>query len=61
MHSQVWNLDKVDRSGGPKLVRTIKITNKGRPMPVSTIAAQEDLSSLAVGLYDGTVLLFKVR
>ena len=55
----MWNLDKVDRAGGPKLVRTIKLPHKGRPVPVSTLAAHEDLSHLAVGLYDGTVLHFK--
>ena len=54
---KIWNYDKVDRGGAPQLVRTIKI-QRTRAVPVSALAASEDLSQLAVGLYDGSVLLY---
>ena len=38
-------------------MRTIKVI-RGRPVPVSTLAASEDLKQLAIGLYDGSVLLY---
>lgn len=47
----------MDNEGAPQLLRTIKVV-RGRPVPVSTIAAAEDLSFLAVGLYDGTVIVY---
>jgi len=54
---KIWNFDKVDRGGAPQLLRTIKVV-RGRAVPVSTLAASEDLKCLAVGLYDGSVLLY---
>lgn len=54
---KVWNYDKVDRGGAPQLMRTIRVT-RNRPVPVSAVAASEDLNNIAVGLYDGSVLLY---
>ena len=51
---KVWNYDKVDRGGAPQLMRTIRVT-RNRPVPVSAVAASEDLNNIAVGLYDGSV------
>lgn len=50
---------QTDRGGMPRLIRAIKVTMKGKTIPVATIAAHEDLTQLAIGLYDGTVLLMK--
>lgn len=54
---KIWTYDKVDRGGAPTLLRTIKV-QRSRPVPVSSLAASEDLSQLAVGLYDGSVLVY---
>ncbi|KAG6333301.1 hypothetical protein ID866_5788 [Astraeus odoratus] len=57
---KIWNLGKIDkRTGGPVLLRSAKVQPSGKPHPVSCIALTSDLSFLAVGLADGTVLLYR--
>eukprot|EP01137_Pigoraptor_chileana_P023996 Opistho-2@91225 len=56
---KVWSRDKMDRQGCPACVRTIKVSHNGRPSPVSTLAVLENLTQLAVGLVDGTVILIR--
>ncbi|KAL1413091.1 Vacuolar protein sorting-associated protein 11 [Vanrija albida] len=60
---KVWDLtrdEKKKAGGGPVLVRNAKIQHaSGRPHPVSAVALTSNLSHLAVGLGDGTVLLFR--
>lgn len=46
-------------SGGPVLVRNVRIQNGQRPHPVSAMAITSNLSHLAIGLGDGTVLLYR--
>lgn len=36
---------------------SVKVT-RTRPVPVSVVAASEDLNHIAVGLYDGSVLVY---
>lgn len=45
--------------GGPVLVRNVRIQNGQRPHPVSAMAITSNLSHLAIGLGDGTVLLYR--
>ncbi|RDB23063.1 Vacuolar protein sorting-associated protein 11 [Hypsizygus marmoreus] len=53
----VINLDK--KTGAPILLRSTKVQLNNRPHPVSTIALSASLSHLAIGLGDGTVLLYR--
>ncbi|WWC62862.1 uncharacterized protein I303_105460 [Kwoniella dejecticola CBS 10117] len=48
-----------ERERGPVLVRNTRIQHGQRPHPVSSIALTSNLSHLAVGLGDGTVLLYR--
>lgn len=51
---KMWNLDKFDpESGSPELVRTIILPQDVMP---KSLAVTPDLTQLAVGLYDGTVI-----
>lgn len=54
---RVWNLDKDDKSGRPLCLKAIPITNKSPSTPVTCFTAREDLSMLAVGFADGSVVL----
>ncbi|KAF9291984.1 hypothetical protein BGZ88_006635 [Linnemannia elongata] len=53
-----WDLDKPDRNKpGPTLERSIRVTQQGNAFPVSALAVLENLSQVAVGLANGTVVL----
>ncbi|KAI6047551.1 hypothetical protein EDC04DRAFT_2618926 [Pisolithus marmoratus] len=57
---KIWNLAKIDkRTNGPSLLRSAKVQPSGKPHPVSCIALTSDLAFLAIGLADGTVLLYR--
>lgn len=56
--AKIWNFEKVDVHGEPQLTRTIKVSQGKKMVPVSAVAATEDLAYLAVGLYDGSVLVY---
>ncbi|KAI6030894.1 hypothetical protein F5J12DRAFT_903240 [Pisolithus orientalis] len=57
---KIWNLSKIDkRSSGPSLLRSAKVQPSGKPHPVSCFALTPDLAFLAIGLADGTVLLYR--
>ncbi|GJJ12061.1 hypothetical protein Clacol_006302 [Clathrus columnatus] len=57
---KVWNLDSKDKkSGAPTLLRSVKVQHGNRPHPISCLALTNNLSHLAVGLADGTVLLYR--
>ena len=47
-----------DRSATPHCMRSFTVKRGKTIVPVSIVAAHEDLEHLAVGLYDGTVLLY---
>lgn len=44
----------------PACIRTIKIQQNEKPFPVSTFAVLENVSQLAIGLANGTVLLYRL-
>ncbi|KAI0050858.1 hypothetical protein FA95DRAFT_1603137 [Auriscalpium vulgare] len=56
---KIWSLDRMDKNGVPALVRSTKVQPSNRPHPISCIALSETLSFLAIGLGDGTVLLYR--
>lgn len=57
---KVWNLRHKDKqSSFPQLLGQAKISPGPRPHPVSCLALTPSLSHLAVGLADGTVLLYR--
>ncbi|EPQ57796.1 hypothetical protein GLOTRDRAFT_114433 [Gloeophyllum trabeum ATCC 11539] len=57
---KIWELGRIDpKTGAPNLLRSVKVQHTQRPHPVSTIALSASLSHLAVGLGDGTVLLYR--
>ncbi|KDQ33122.1 hypothetical protein PLEOSDRAFT_1099105 [Pleurotus ostreatus PC15] len=57
---KIWDLGSNDKkTGAPLLLRSVKIQPSNRPHPVTTIALSASLSHLAIGLADGTVLLYR--
>ncbi|THH12547.1 hypothetical protein EW146_g7591 [Bondarzewia mesenterica] len=56
---KIWHLEKTDKNGFPVLLRSLKVQHSNRPHPVSTVALSATLSHLAIGLGDGTVLLYR--
>ncbi|KAF7976736.1 hypothetical protein HWV62_5706 [Athelia sp. TMB] len=57
---KIWDLTKMDKKlGTPNLLRSTKVQPSNRPHPVSSIALSDTLSHLAIGLGDGTVLLYR--
>lgn len=57
---KVWDLEHTDnKTGLPALLRSTKVQSGNRPHPVSTIALSATLAYLAIGLGDGTVLLYR--
>ncbi|WWD18724.1 hypothetical protein CI109_103178 [Kwoniella shandongensis] len=66
---KVWDLTREDKrkdkegqgvkERGPVVLRNVRIQHGQRPHPVSSIALTSNLSHLAIGLGDGTVLLYR--
>ncbi|KAI0263429.1 hypothetical protein BC834DRAFT_971409 [Gloeopeniophorella convolvens] len=56
---KIWHLEKTDKNGAPTLLRTAKVQTGSRPHPVTAVALSAALAFLAVGLGDGTVLLYR--
>ncbi|ODN93457.1 vacuolar membrane protein [Cryptococcus wingfieldii CBS 7118] len=59
---KVWDLTKEDKKHPerrPVLLRNVRIQHGQRPHPVSAVALTTTLSHLAIGLGDGTVLLYR--
>ncbi|KAI9065075.1 hypothetical protein FKP32DRAFT_1675090 [Trametes sanguinea] len=57
---KVWDLQAFDKkTGAPLLLRSAKVQSGNRPHPVSVIALSASLSYLAIGLGDGTVILYR--
>ncbi|KAF9350881.1 hypothetical protein BGX34_000945 [Mortierella sp. NVP85] len=55
---KLWDLDKPDRNKpGPTLERSIRVNQTGNAFPVSVLAVLENMSQIAVGLANGTVVL----
>ncbi|KAF8638921.1 hypothetical protein AX17_001834, partial [Amanita inopinata Kibby_2008] len=58
---KIWDLSAKDKSTtAPLLLRSVKLQQPSdKPYPVSTIALSQNLVHLAIGLGDGTVLLYR--
>ncbi|KAF8306968.1 hypothetical protein DL93DRAFT_2178260 [Clavulina sp. PMI_390] len=56
---KIWDLEHRDQSNAPTLLRSVKVQHGSRPDPVTTVALSSTLSHLAIGLGDGTVLLYR--
>lgn len=57
---KIWDLGKTDkRNQAPVLLRSSKVQPSNKPHPVSCFALSSALSFLAIGLADGTVLLYR--
>ncbi|KAG1757831.1 hypothetical protein EDB19DRAFT_1891520 [Suillus lakei] len=57
---KIWDLGKTDkRNQAPVLLRSAKVQPSNKPHPVSCFALSSALSFLAIGLADGTVLLYR--
>ncbi|KAF9651477.1 hypothetical protein BDM02DRAFT_3154289 [Thelephora ganbajun] len=57
---KIWDLETIDKkSDSPILLRSTKISHSAGPHPVSTVALSNALTYLAVGLANGTVLLYR--
>ncbi|KAI0293593.1 hypothetical protein BC826DRAFT_1105023 [Russula brevipes] len=56
---KIWHLEKADKNGAPTLLRSTKVQTSNRPHPVTSIALSAGLAFLAIGLGDGTVILYR--
>ncbi|GAQ03110.1 vacuolar protein sorting-associated protein 11 homolog [Aspergillus lentulus] len=57
---KVWALDKPEKKTGvPRCLSTTSIQNARRPFPISSFAALEDLSQVAVGFGNGSVTIIR--
>ncbi|KAG8932101.1 hypothetical protein FRC02_001657 [Tulasnella sp. 418] len=57
---KIWDLEHFDKkTGAPLLLRSAKVQVGNRPHPVCVIALSASLSHLAIGMGDGTVLLYR--
>ncbi|KXN91462.1 hypothetical protein AN958_00724, partial [Leucoagaricus sp. SymC.cos] len=57
---KIWDMQNFDKkTGAPVLLRSTKIQLGNRPHPVTTVALSDTLSHLALGLGDGTVILYR--
>ncbi|KAK7036583.1 Vacuolar protein sorting-associated protein 11 [Paramarasmius palmivorus] len=57
---KIWDLNQMDkRTTAPLLLRSVKVQLSNRPHPVTTLALSATLSHLAIGLGDGTVLIYR--
>lgn len=55
-----WDLQHTDkRTGYPVLLRSVKVQHDSSPHPVTTVALSAALTHLAIGLANGTVLLYR--
>ncbi|KAF9532799.1 hypothetical protein CPB83DRAFT_880452 [Crepidotus variabilis] len=57
---KIWDLEHTEKkTNAPTLLRSTKVQLNNRPHPVTTVAVSETLAHLAIGLGDGTVILYK--
>ncbi|KAL8953407.1 MAG: hypothetical protein Q9222_000720 [Ikaeria aurantiellina] len=57
---KVWALDKPDKkTGGPKCLSSLKVSNGRKQFPISAFAALDNLSQLAVGFGNGSVTVIR--
>ncbi|OGM51222.1 vacuolar protein sorting protein (VPS11) [Aspergillus bombycis] len=57
---KVWALDKTEKkTGAPKCLSTTPVQNARRPFPISAFTAVPDLSQVAVGFANGSVVIIR--
>ncbi|KAK2560039.1 Vacuolar protein sorting-associated protein 11-like protein [Acropora cervicornis] len=56
---RVWTLDKMDKYGNPVCCCMQRLIPGNKPVPVSCLTLMENLTHMAVGFADGTVLVYK--
>ena len=56
---KVWNFDKLDRDGNPTCVRLFRALVGNKALNVSCIAVHENLSQMAIGFEDGSIIMYK--
>lgn len=56
---KVWNFDKLDKVGNAMCVRMFRAIVGNKAVQVSCIAVHENLSQMAIGFEDGTVIIIK--
>ncbi|KAL8913895.1 MAG: hypothetical protein Q9171_001388 [Xanthocarpia ochracea] len=57
---KVWALDKPDKkTGGPKCLSSISVSNGRKQFPVSALATLDNVSQLAVGFANGSVTVIR--
>lgn len=56
---KVWNIEKLDKQGLPMCVRISRAIPNNRPVPVSEFCVHENLSLIAVGFSDGSIVLYR--
>ncbi|KAL8731592.1 MAG: hypothetical protein Q9166_003280 [cf. Caloplaca sp. 2 TL-2023] len=57
---KVWALDKPDKkTGGPKCLSSLSISNGRKQFPISAFATLDNLSQLAVGFANGSVTVIR--
>ena len=57
---KVWNFDKPDRNGNATCVRLFRALAGHKALHVTCLAVHENLTQLAIGFEDGTIILYKV-
>ncbi|XP_032237087.2 vacuolar protein sorting-associated protein 11 homolog isoform X2 [Nematostella vectensis] len=56
---RVWNLDKPDKLGNPVCCQMLRAIPGNKPVAVSCLAVLENLTQMAVGFADGSVVVYK--
>ncbi|KDR73804.1 hypothetical protein GALMADRAFT_251620 [Galerina marginata CBS 339.88] len=57
---KIWDLQNKDKKTSvPNLLRSTKVQLNNRPHPVTTVALSDTVAHLAIGLGDGTVILYR--
>ena len=56
---KIWNIDKLDKSGNPELLRCSRLTRQGSHAEAVSLAVSENLQLLAVGYDDGCIILHR--
>lgn len=57
---KIWDLHKFDKATGiPLLLRSVKVNTNNKPHPITCVTLSRTLSHLAIGLGDGTILLYR--
>ncbi|XP_031570001.1 vacuolar protein sorting-associated protein 11 homolog [Actinia tenebrosa] len=56
---RVWNLDKTDKLGNPVCCQMLRAIPGNKPVAVSCLAVLENLTQMAIGFDDGSVVVYR--